>query len=258
MNLAQKIPLQRTLPKAIQEQVNDAFQRSGQALPCSVVSVRGAIVTVKFEVNSSFTLPNVTIPLAGAEYLRYPIQAGCKGYVVPADARLAAMSGIGGGVSDLSQPANLTALVFFPFGNAAWFTVDPNAAVLYGPNGVVLRDIGNASNITLTHTGVAITTPEVTVTATGNVTVNCAAANVTASASASINAPAINLTGAAISLTGAIALNGPVTQTATSGGSSASFVGPMTVTGEVTAAGIPLSTHKHTDPQGGDVGPPIP
>ncbi len=174
MSISQKLPLSRTLPKAVHEQVNDAFQKTGQALPCSVVSVRGAIITVKFEINSKFTLPNVTIPLAGAEYIRYPIQAGDKGYVVPADARLAGMSGIGGGVSDLSQPANLTALVFFPFGNANWSGVDPQAVVIYGPNGVVLRDTGNASNVTLTPQGVAITAPKFDVTTTGNTTVKSA------------------------------------------------------------------------------------
>jgi hypothetical protein len=185
----QKTPLARTLSRTIHGHVNDAFQKSGQALPCSVVSVDGAIVTVKFEINSSFTLPNVTIPLAGAEYIRYPIQPGDKGYVIPADARLAGMSGIGGGVSDLSQPANLTALVFFPFGNAKWSTVDTQAVVIYGPNGVVIRDAGNESNITLTPSGIVITTSgDVTANVTGSVAV-------TAGSTFNVDASGIGLKG---------------------------------------------------------------
>lgn len=164
MSLAQKLPLQRTLPKAIHEQVNDAFQRTGQALPASVVSVVGAIMTVKFEVNSAFTLPKVTIPLFGPEYIRYPIQPGCKGLVVPCDARLAGMSGIGGGVSDLSQPANLTALVFLPIGNTGWFHTDPNAVTIYGPNGVVIRSQDDVTNATYLPTNITVVTPNGIVT----------------------------------------------------------------------------------------------
>lgn len=182
MSNAQKLPLARTLNRWASQQINDAFQRTGQALPCAVVSVSGAIVTVAFQVNSKFTLPNVTIPLVGAQYVRYPIQPGDKGVVFPADARLSGVSGIGGGVADLSQPANLTALVFLPCGNVNWVSVDPQAVVIYGPNGAVLRDTGNASNVTLTPSGIAMTAPELTVTTTGNVTINCGG-NVTATTS---------------------------------------------------------------------------
>lgn len=195
MNNSQKLPLSRSLNRMATGQINDAFQRTGQALPCSVVSVQGAIVTVKFEVNSSFTLPNVTVPLAGAEYIRYPIQPGCKGYVVPADARLSGMSGIGGGVADLSQAANLTTLVFFPFGNAKWFTVDPNAVVVYGPNGVVLRDTGNASNVTLTPAGIVMTTAEVTVNASSSVSVTTPSYSLTASSSTEVTTPTYTING---------------------------------------------------------------
>lgn len=164
MTSAQKTPLGRSLNQFAAKKVQEAFQRAGQALPCSVVSVEGAIVTVKFEVTSSFTLPNVTIPMFGAEYIRYPIQPGDGGCVFPADARLSGVSGIGGGVADLSQPGNLTALVFVPISNADWFTVDSQALVLYGPNGVVLRDTEDQANITLTPAGIAITASTLTIT----------------------------------------------------------------------------------------------
>jgi phage baseplate assembly protein gpV len=178
MSTAQKLPLSRSLNRLAQGVVNDAFQKSGQALPCRVVRVVSSnVVTVAFQVNSKFTLPQVTIPMAGAEWIRYPIQPGNGGVVFPADARLAGISNIGGGTADLSQPANLTALVFLPFADAKWSAVDLQAVTIYGPNGVVLRDTGNASNITLTPSGIAITTPEITAnvpttTINGNVTVN--------------------------------------------------------------------------------------
>lgn len=162
MSTGQKNPFAVSLNRFAAKKVNDAFQIAGKALPCSVVSVEGAIVTVKFEINSSFTLPNVTVPMAGAEYIRYPIQPNDKGVVFPADARLSGVSGIGGGVADLSTPGNLTALVFVPISNMDWSTVDHQAVTIYGPNGVALRDTDNQVSITITPSGIVMEADQIT------------------------------------------------------------------------------------------------
>lgn len=154
---AQKIFLGRSLNQLAQNQAMEQIQKLGRSLPCSVTAVAGSIVTVKFEVNSIFTLPPVTCPMMGAEYIRYPIQVGCLGYVVPSDAYLGGVSGLGGGVADLSLPANLSALVFCPISNKYWSeTDDPNATVIYGPNGVILRDQGSESKVILTPSGITL------------------------------------------------------------------------------------------------------
>lgn len=152
----QKAPFGRTINKWGTKLVSDHLQLVGKSLPCSVVSVDGAIITVNFEVSSGFTLPQIAVPLFGPEYIRYPIQAGDKGVVFSADARIGAMCGLSTGTADLSQPANLSALVFFPIGNKSWPTVDPESVTIYGQNGVVLRDTGSATTMTLTPSGIAI------------------------------------------------------------------------------------------------------
>jgi hypothetical protein len=155
----QKTPVGISLNRFASGKAKDAIQKLGKSLPASVVSVRGSIVQVKFEIASNvFTLPNVTIPLIGTEYVRPPIQSGCKGFVLAADAYLGGMSGIGGGVADLTPPANLTALVFAPIGHNGWSTVDGNAVVIYGPNGVVLRSEDGRTSLTLTPTGIHVQT----------------------------------------------------------------------------------------------------
>jgi hypothetical protein len=172
-NNSQKTPLARSLNRFAEKKWQEAFQLTGKALPCSVVSVSGAIMTVKFEVNTTFTLPNVTVPMVGPEYIRYPMKAGDMGVVFPADARLSGVSGIGGGVADLSTPGNLTALVFLPCSNVKWSEVDPAAVTLYGPNGVALRDTESKSKITITPSGIAIeTVGAVTVIAGGSATID--------------------------------------------------------------------------------------
>jgi hypothetical protein len=159
-NNSLKTPLSKSLPELTQKKILDAMHLTGKSLPCHVISVDGAIVTVAFDVSSDFTLPQVTVPLFGPEYIRYPIQSGDKGAVIAFDARLGGNSGLGSGVPDLSQPANLTALVFLPFGNTEWASVDPDAVTIYGPNGVVLRDTGSNCTFVLTPTTITIVAPD--------------------------------------------------------------------------------------------------
>jgi len=224
MSDAQKTPLAQTLTAFAQTKIIDAYQLLGKGLPASVVSVSGAIVTVKFEIASDYTLPQVTIPLFGPEYARYPIKAGDKGVVIPFDAHLGGMSGLGGGVAGLTQPANLSALVFLPIANTAWVSVDPNAVTLYGPNGVVLRDTGSGAVITLTPTGI-------------NCQVGASVFNITAGAT--------TLTTPTFTVNGATVLNGPLSQGTGSGGGTATMLGPITVTNDVVAEGKSLGTHHH-------------
>lgn len=161
----QKTAVQDTLNEFARRKAADAIQQTGRSLPATVVKANGSIVTVKFEVNSVFTLPNVTIPLFGPEYIRYPIQPGDKGFVVAADAYLGGMSGLGGGTADLSQLANLAALVFFPIGNTSFFAVDPQAVVIYGPNGVSIRDTTDTNDVTVNKQRITLTSPN-SITAT--------------------------------------------------------------------------------------------
>lgn len=148
-----KKPLAASINEAASKRARDAIDLAGKALPCSVVEVvSSGIVTVKFEVNAApFTLPQVTIPVAGPEYVRFPLQPGCMGVAFPVDVRIGNVSGLGGGVPDLTAPGNLTALVFFPVGSANWPTVEDTDefVVLYGEAGVRLQTKDGSQKITV-------------------------------------------------------------------------------------------------------------
>ena len=156
---AQKTPFNRALTQIAQKQAGDADHLTGRALPCSVVSVSGAIITVKFEINSKFTLPNVTIPLATSQYARYPIKAGDKGVAISADAYIGGISGLGGGTADLSTRANLTNLIFLPIGSKSWPAVAADQVTFSAPNGVLLKDDAGDCEINITATGISIKLP---------------------------------------------------------------------------------------------------
>lgn len=149
-------PIQQSFTQGVNKNLNDNNQLLGKSLPAHVVAINGSIVTVAFDVVSDFTLPTVTVPVLGFEYIRYPIQIGDKGAVIAFDARLGENSGLGQNATDLSQPGNLSALIFCPFGNINWFGVNPNALTLYGIDGVVIQDTEAGSIITLTPTTITI------------------------------------------------------------------------------------------------------
>lgn len=171
---AQKIPFGKSINNTINALASDALQALGQNLPAEVVSVNGAIVTVKVDVKSGYNIPNLTIPMIGSEYLRMPIQPGCMGVVISIDAQIGVISGLGTQQrNNLVQPGNLSALVFVPVGNVNFFTVPSDKAVLYGPQGVILSASDNHGFIgtQFTLTSDSITFGNVTITA-NDVSVN--------------------------------------------------------------------------------------
>jgi GpV Apex motif len=151
---AQKTPLGLSLNRHARAKALDQIWKRGLSLPCQVVNVQGSIVQVSFQIQQNTgtetaTLQNVTIPVAISEYTRLPIQAGCKGVAMSADAYLGGMSGIGGGVASLTQQGNLTALVFQPISNNGWFAVNGQILTMYGPGGVTLMDQAKTTFINL-------------------------------------------------------------------------------------------------------------
>lgn len=154
-----KKPLGQSLNDLSTKRAEDAIQLLGKALPATVASVNkaGTIVTVKFEMAAiPFTLPQVKMPVLTTEYFRAPIQVGCRGFVIPGDAYLGGVSGLGGGTADLTTQSNLGSLVFAPIGNMDFQNVDGNVATVYGPAGVTLRTQDSAVRLLLTPSGVTI------------------------------------------------------------------------------------------------------
>jgi len=160
MTAGQKLNMQKSLSNFAENKVRDGQQLTGRALPAVVVAQSGNMVTVRFSVNSDFTLPKITIPLFGPQYVRYPMQAGDRGVVLSMGVYIGEMSGQGGGVADLTTPQNLSALVYLPISNTEWKAVDPNVLTMYGPEGVTIRDAGSNTTFMLTPTAVSIVTPD--------------------------------------------------------------------------------------------------
>ena len=162
---AQKTPFQLSISRLADKKAGNLIQQLGKALPCSVVSVNGQIVTVKFELESApFTLPQITIPIATFTYIRYPVQVGDYGVTIPADARLGGLSGLGSGVANLTAPSNLNGLMFLPIANKNWDPPpDVNKLDLNGPDGVTLRAVGGTASITVEADQITFTTSGFTV-----------------------------------------------------------------------------------------------
>ena len=160
MSLGQKIPLAQSISDYVQQAIELNQMSNGLQLPCRVVAVDGAIVTVNFEIdnNGEYTFPQVKMPIAQSIYVRLPVQVGDLGICVSADVRIGGITGLGtkGALAPLVKPFNLSALIFVPVGATDWEAVDPNAVNINAPNGAVIRDTENNCVITLTPTGVPV------------------------------------------------------------------------------------------------------
>jgi len=155
-NSAQKFPLQVSLGNIAKKGANDAISLLGMSLPASVVSVSGAFVTVKFEILSDYSLPQITVPVLGSLYVREPLQAGDKGVLIPCDANIAGITGQDGSTADMTAPANLSGLMFMPIGNMNWKSVDPSMLVLTGLSDLMVRN--NSHQLQLEDINTAWTT----------------------------------------------------------------------------------------------------
>lgn len=237
MSINTKKPLNTSLPRAMRERIADGKFISGQEWPCTVVSVAGAIVTISFNVESDFTLPQVICPIAESRYVRLPIKAGDQGLAVAATARLGGVTGLGSGLAPLSAPSNLGGLVFVPLGNAAWATIDPNAVVIQAPNGSKILTDDGASEIIVDTGQVKITQGDVTVEIQGGV-VTVTADHVV------INASDSTFNGNAI-VNGDLTVSGDAAVTGAVSCATMTCAGLASV-GSLTVGGHPYLSHEHT------------
>lgn len=161
MSIDKKMSFGGNMHSFAAQKIASAMQMAGKVLPASVVKRDGNMVTVSFLLDDiPWALPQITVPLFGPEYIRYPMQPGDKGIVIPADTYLGGVSGLGGGVASLTPPANLSAMTFLPVSNTEWEDVDEQVLTMYGPEGVTLRDAGSNTTFLLTPQSIAIVTPE--------------------------------------------------------------------------------------------------
>lgn len=157
---AQKTPIQQSLNGFANRKIDHAASLLGKSVPASALSVdpTNTIVTVKLELQEQpFTFPQITCPVYGPQWLRWPIQKGDPGVCFSSDYYLGGMSALGGGVASLTQMMNLGTLVWFPIGNANFSATDnAQAVVLYGPDGAVIRTADSGTKMVLDKEGVKI------------------------------------------------------------------------------------------------------
>jgi len=170
MSYFDQVWIQDSLNQVAIQRILDLIQNQGRSLPCKVVGVTGALVTVAFQVNAApLTLPQITIPKAESNWIRMPTQVGDLGWTVPADAYLGGVSGLGGGIATLQQPGNLSALVFVPISNANAAPGNQNAAYVQGPDGAIIQTTtGTASSAVISQSGTVLTFGSSTLTINGS------------------------------------------------------------------------------------------
>ena len=121
MDNSRKIPLGKSLQQIARQKALDHIHATGQPLPGKIVSVKGSIVKIAFDVTSAYNLPKVIIPIIESLYSRGGHQVGDKGYAAAAAVTTTNASGLGPEAGPgLAKPGNLAGLQWHPLGHAQW------------------------------------------------------------------------------------------------------------------------------------------
>ncbi len=156
----QQFWMQLSLNKMAVNRALEAIQNAGKSLPCEVTAIDGAIVTVKFNLDTApWTLPPISIPKLESPWLRSPTQIGDMGLAVPAGTYLGGISGLGGGVANMRNPGNLSALYFAPISSADSPPPNVNAATVQGPEGAIIQTTAGPtpSSVVTNQSGTTVT-----------------------------------------------------------------------------------------------------
>lgn len=157
MDQSRKLPTFASLSEGAKRQASRAVHMDARSMPATIVSVSGSIATVNFEIDSGYAIPQIQVPILGSEYIRSPLQKGCKGVVLSSDYYIGAMSGLGPGKASLSKRGNLSNLVFVPIGNTNFSSYDGSHLTIYGVSGVKILDKdGGSSSVLVEETSISL------------------------------------------------------------------------------------------------------
>lgn len=153
-DFSKKTSIAKNLANAMQYQNAVAGVQTGWQLPCTVVAVDAikGFVTVNFEVvNTTLPLPQITIPVAGWRYIRYPIQVGDAGFTITIDTNISNLAGLADGKTSMVAYGNFgPTLAFLPVMQKGMANSDnPQAVVVVGPEGAIIRDDNSNSVVTI-------------------------------------------------------------------------------------------------------------
>lgn len=162
----QKTPIQASLNRLGEQKALDAIKETGRSLPCTIFSIDGQIVTVNFEV-AGISLPRIQMPIATSKFDWLPLAVGDPGVAMAADVYLGGISGLGGGVADLTQRGNLTALMFVPISHTGMAASNPVQRIMKCDTGVRLECGSHVIEVNASGIFMTVGSHTVTITSAG-------------------------------------------------------------------------------------------
>ena len=144
---SRKLPLGRSLLAIARQKALDHIHATGQPLPGHIVSVKGSVVKIAFDVASQFNLPQVVIPIIESLYSRGGHRVGDKGFAGAAAVTTTHISGLGPtSAPGLAAPGNLAGLQWHPLGHAQWPDTG-GKRIAQGPAGAVSMTLDGKNQV---------------------------------------------------------------------------------------------------------------
>lgn len=143
-----KYPIFESLKQTAENMVNMRQNLNSGILPAIVESFDGVSVTVNIEVSSKTAYPKIQAPVLSPEYIRLPIQKGCRGILIPLSVNIEHICGLGQTAPENVPTFNISNMAFIPIYYATQEKVDNDTIhIIGGKNGAVICSSGKSSII---------------------------------------------------------------------------------------------------------------
>jgi len=136
--------------------VQDGKMQTPQEIPVTIAKVNNdETVNVNAETQGppNWTIDKFTVAQDYGEWIRPPNVVGTKGVLTSAASYYTGgMTNLGGGTANYRDRANMTTMLFRPVSNTKFATNNNrnfNATLISGPQGAVINDAKNITNITV-------------------------------------------------------------------------------------------------------------
>ncbi|CAI3958274.1 unnamed protein product [Commensalibacter communis] len=127
-----KAPLFKSLIDIAQNTVNSDNDLQGKIWPATIETYDGFMAIVNIEISSVNNYPQIEVPVLRSEYIRLPIQKGCRGFLIPLAVNIDHIIGMGLTAPTDTAGFNLGNMAFLPIASQLDPKTDKDILVIYG------------------------------------------------------------------------------------------------------------------------------
>lgn len=147
-----RLPEYKSLNQLADNATKNHSDLLGKIVPGTVVSFDGVFAVVNIEISSQNNYPQLKVPVLCSEYIRLPIQKGCRGFLIPLSVSIDHICGLGQTAPGNAPTLNMSNMAFLPIASHTQQAFkDTETLYLYGEKKGVKIQTKNGSTFIHAH-----------------------------------------------------------------------------------------------------------